>query len=800
MVVEQRSWVLTGATVAFVAALYLPCTQKAVPGGDSGELITAACELGVAHPPGYPVFTLLAWLALSLLPYLSLSVSPAHSVNLLSSLLGAGASGALCFTVCRLAGSGPGAVLAGGVFAVSRLSWQWSVVAEVFSLNNLFVGLLFSLTTSFHCADSAPQRRKVSHWGALCCGLGLCNQHTLVLYVVVIIPWVLLQLYSHRELSVCGLMSLGLCFLGGLLPYVYLPISSYLNTARWSWGDQTSLSGLFTHLLRTEYGTFSLAKAEGTGNLTMMLKAQLDIPGARCSAGWRVFAVSRPSWQWSVVAEVFSLNLFVGLFSLTASFHCANSAPQRSKVAHWGALCCGLGLCNQHTLVLYVVVIIPRVMLHLCSHRELSVCGLMSLGLCFLPVSYLDTARWSWGGQTSLSGLLTHLQRTGRRRVVPWLLTTMLLLYSLFFAWRANLDISRPLLLGVVERFWLQSDAVVCVMAGLGLSWTHTGLERRLGHGGLWRAGGWLFTVGVLAHMVHSNHRECDQSINSVVERFGRELLASVPPGSIILTRGDLPGNSLRYLHYCQGVRPDVHLVDQEMMTYSWYVAKLGQHHPGVHFPGLWWDPVHTEEKDTFSLEQFLSHNTQGAVLACIGLPNGDPSWERSFSRWPLGVCDHLVPAQEHFHPEEWARRTRYIYNWTEPHNSFHPGSWERVANEEMWQARMKTAFFMFDLAERIQGEGKARLFELSYTLYKEIVERHTDYPPNWDKNLALASERLLRSGKQGHSPDSLLTCSIQHFSLYLDKEPTDSQAPAIRTAVSHLLQERTRLRQKHTP
>lgn len=46
MVVEQRSWVLTGATVAFVAALYLPCTQKAVPGGDSGELITAACELG----------------------------------------------------------------------------------------------------------------------------------------------------------------------------------------------------------------------------------------------------------------------------------------------------------------------------------------------------------------------------------------------------------------------------------------------------------------------------------------------------------------------------------------------------------------------------------------------------------------------------------------------------------------------------------------------------------------------------------------------------------------------------------
>ncbi|XP_019909376.1 transmembrane protein 260 isoform X2 [Esox lucius] len=675
MVVEQRSWVLTGATVAIVAAIYLQCTQKALPGGDSGELITAACELGVAHPPGYPVFTLLAWLSLTLMPTLSLSVSPAHSINLLSSLLGAGASGGLCFTVCRLAGPGPGAVLAGWGFAVSRLCWQWSVVAEVFSLNNLFIGLIFSLTASFHCAGSATQRSKIAHLGALCCGLGLCNQHTLVLYVVVIIPWVLLCLYSHRELSVSGLMSLGLCFLGGLLPYVYLPISSYVNSARWSWGDQTSSSGLLTHLLRTEYGTFSLAKTDGTVKFSMMLQAQLD--------------------------------------------HC-----------------------------------------------------MADLSIPVLVLAGLGLVLSSWDR---------------RRCVVPWLLTAMLLLYSLFFAWRANLDISRPLLLGVVERFWLQSDAVVFVLAGLGLSWTHSGLVTRLGREGLWSAGGWLFTVGILAHMVHSNYRECDQSSNTVVERFGRELLASVPPGAIVLTRGDLPGNSLRYLHYCQGLRPDVSLVDQEMMTYSWYVAKLGQHHRGVHFPGRWWDPVQTEKEDTFSLEQFLSYNTQRPLLACIGLPDGDPSWERSFSRWPLGVCDLLVPAKEHFHPEEWARRTHNIYNWTEPHNSFPPGSWERVANEEMWQAR-------------IQGDGKARLFELSYTLYKEIVETYPDYPPNWDKNLALASERLLRSGSLGHSPDSLLTCSIQHFSLYLDKEPTDPQAAAIRTAISHLLQERTRLRHSHTP
>ncbi|XP_034015318.1 transmembrane protein 260 isoform X2 [Thalassophryne amazonica] len=677
---QRKSWALTGAMVAFVTAVYVPCVQRSLPGGDSGELITAACELGVAHPPGYPLFTLLARLAMSLLP----SLSPAHSVNLMNSLLGAAASGVFCLTVCRLAGPGPGAVLAGGVFAVSRLSWQWSVVAEVFTLNNLFVGLLFFASASFHCAENATQRTNIAHWGALCCGLGLCNQHTLVLYVLVVIPWVLHWLYSYKELSLCRLFTLGTCFLGGFVPYIYLPISSYLNTARWTWGDQTTLSGLLTHLLRAEYGTFSLAKQESSLNLSTMLQAQLD--------------------------------------------HC-----------------------------------------------------LADLSLPILVLAGMGLLLSSWDRM---------------RRSVSWLLTSMLLVYSLFFAWRANLDISRLLLLGVVERFWLQSDAALCVLAGLGLSWTHAGLERRLGHGGLWKTTGWALTAAVLAHMVHSNHRECDQSSNSVVERFGRELLASVPNDSIILTRGDLPGNSLRYLHYCQGMRPDVRLVDQEMATYAWYVAKLRHHLPGVHFPGRWWDPVHPEEKGTFSLEQFLSHNTQRDVVACIGLPEGDPSWERSFSRWPLGVCEYLVPRHRQFNPEEWARRTCNMYNWSEPHNSFHPGSWERVANEEMWQARMKTAFFLFDLAERMQGEEKTRLFELSYTLYKEIVESQSDYPPNWDKNLALACERLLRSGHRGYSPDSLLTCSAQHFSLYLEKEPTDPQAPAIRSAITHLLKERDRLRQ----
>ncbi|KAJ7406363.1 hypothetical protein BTVI_65747 [Pitangus sulphuratus] len=84
-----------GALGAAVAALYAATLPPSLPGGDAGELITAAYELGVAHPPGYPLFTLLAKVATGLLP----GGSPASRVNLLCGFLGAAAASLLFYTV-----------------------------------------------------------------------------------------------------------------------------------------------------------------------------------------------------------------------------------------------------------------------------------------------------------------------------------------------------------------------------------------------------------------------------------------------------------------------------------------------------------------------------------------------------------------------------------------------------------------------------------------------------------------------------------------------------------------------------
>ena len=84
---------LLSGVVAFAAYLtsLAPTITWAHGSADSGELVTAAYYLGVAHPTGYPAYVLLGWL-FSHLPFGSIALR----VNLLSAI---SASLAVAFVV-----------------------------------------------------------------------------------------------------------------------------------------------------------------------------------------------------------------------------------------------------------------------------------------------------------------------------------------------------------------------------------------------------------------------------------------------------------------------------------------------------------------------------------------------------------------------------------------------------------------------------------------------------------------------------------------------------------------------------
>ena len=119
-------WPLSVALAAVALSAYWQTLFPSVPGGDAGELIQVAVELGVPHPPGYPTWTLLAH-AFSRLPW----GEPAWRVNLSSAVYGALAAGTLSLGVGSWSGSPWAGVAAGGAFAFSPLVWEYSVQCEV---------------------------------------------------------------------------------------------------------------------------------------------------------------------------------------------------------------------------------------------------------------------------------------------------------------------------------------------------------------------------------------------------------------------------------------------------------------------------------------------------------------------------------------------------------------------------------------------------------------------------------------------------------------------------------------------
>src|SRR5437764_10918857 len=94
---ERPAWPSALAVTVTAAILYFLTAARDIVVGDTPELITAAVTLGVAHPPGYPLFTMLGHLS-SLLPFESIP----FRVNLLSVVCDSVAVGIIYLIAARL--------------------------------------------------------------------------------------------------------------------------------------------------------------------------------------------------------------------------------------------------------------------------------------------------------------------------------------------------------------------------------------------------------------------------------------------------------------------------------------------------------------------------------------------------------------------------------------------------------------------------------------------------------------------------------------------------------------------------
>jgi hypothetical protein len=244
------------------------------PYRDAGEMTTVIHTLGVAHPPGYPLYTLLGKIFVLLVPFGNI----AYRINVLSAVFGALTVAVIARAITRLdrpAGqarldnkNSPVLRLVAFLLAFSYLQWYLSLVSEMYTLNTLFAAVIFLiiiLKLTGESQSSGHRNDRFFYLVVFLLALGLGNRMDLVLFLpgFLYILWINTRKktgppqirFTRRPPA--GYLRFGIIlsffFLLGLSVYFYLPVRSTQNPLI-DWNHPAGLDKLWSTLTRKTHG------------------------------------------------------------------------------------------------------------------------------------------------------------------------------------------------------------------------------------------------------------------------------------------------------------------------------------------------------------------------------------------------------------------------------------------------------------------------------------------------------------------------------------------------------------------
>jgi len=228
--------------------LYLYTMPRTVALEDDGFFILASWFNGIAHPPGYPLFTLIAH-AFSQIPWGSVAMR----VHAVSALFGAIACGTLWYIARELGLGRLLATLTALLLGFSSSFWSQAIIAEVYTLNALLFFLSLWLTLRLrHCGETTRCRRLVILLG-LVFGLATANHWPLTFLAA---PGLLLILAPQLPRLWRYLPHGVLALLVGMSPYLWLYLRSQADPFISFYGPLHNLRELFSFVSREVYSGF----------------------------------------------------------------------------------------------------------------------------------------------------------------------------------------------------------------------------------------------------------------------------------------------------------------------------------------------------------------------------------------------------------------------------------------------------------------------------------------------------------------------------------------------------------------
>ena len=441
-------------------------------------------------------------------------------------------------------------------------------------------------------------------------------------------PEAALAQLDGRDRIVALLLFAGFLLVYGatLCPTIYVRDAGELSAAAATWGVPhppgyplyTMLCGLFVRLvpagsMAMRANLFSAACGSLAAAMVFLFCRRIGASrSAGCAAAF-CLGTGATFWSQAVSAEVYCLDIVLILLTLLAALQVLRQPFRRYYVL------CGLaaGFAAGHRIVnLLYIVPVAVVFMEAARRRAklqpavllLPVFGAVLSGLVFLylpvasslnpPIDMGDPETFDrfWTIITAQPyrrrfgdvPLMTVIARAGSfvwnlpantgiaaaaAPVGMWLLLRKcgwLIPAGLLFSAACCIVFSCLYNIPDISSYLLPAYTIVVLAAAAGFD----RLPRQL----VWAA----MLLGLAGLPLH--YRSVDLSGVRIAERFGRDVLASAGPETVILTGSDTSISSLLYLQSVEGLRPDVAIIAPSLLR-QWYTDQLRRTYPHVSWP-----------------------------------------------------------------------------------------------------------------------------------------------------------------------------------------------------------------------
>ncbi len=517
--------------VAFLASLLYLVTGGPTFGFiDEGELAAVASTGGVAHPTGYPTLTILGWIV-TRLPFRDIS-----ELNVLAALLTGFGAGMLALAFRRLLvyvrreEVGNDGVLMSGIAAMmiagSGIWWQQGTGFEVYALHALFLPTLLWLFVGWIGAIEGAA------------GAGSHDRRRMPRHA---------PTAPSSRLGFLFAVVLGLSFTNHMSTIFLAPAFLFFYAVR---------SGLtLTSLKRL------LPLVPG---FLLGLLPYLYIP-LRAAADPRFNWSNAETW-WGFMRHLSGAQYGVWLFTEPESFALQSGYALPlivEELLYLGPLIALLGLWSLLSKkrpgpALAAIALFLIAILLLMNYSGDSVSGvvipIVLIAAAILGVSLFGAER------DSVAGCLAD-------RPVATALFLLLLILSTFL-WAGGYSILD------IESYYLASLVGIGGLILFGLDYLTRWISRQA-----LLIGGALFAVAVVA----TNFESSDRSDLWLIEDAATNMLESLPPDAVVISGlWDFWLSGSWYLQEVEEVRPDVTVIDHNLLKYSWYIDQLENAHPDL--------------------------------------------------------------------------------------------------------------------------------------------------------------------------------------------------------------------------